>query len=133
MRVHKLLLCVSCRNSKTSAVVVVHGGAWAIPKELAKASVDGVKVAACEGYSVLKRGGSALDAVEAAVRTMEDNTVFNAGTLCRIILMNIYETTTTPIYVHRRSQSLTILFINSVTFVHSALSPSAGGDATTFL
>ncbi|TKS85458.1 PHD finger protein 3 [Collichthys lucidus] len=67
------------KNSKTSAVVVVHGGAWAIPDELAKASVDGVKVAACEGYSVLKRGGSALDAVEAAVRTMEDNTVFNAG------------------------------------------------------
>lgn len=62
-----------------SAVVVVHGGAWAIPDELAKASVDGVKVAACEGFSVLKRGGSALDAVEAAVRTMEENSVFNAG------------------------------------------------------
>ncbi|CAJ1067492.1 isoaspartyl peptidase/L-asparaginase isoform X1 [Xyrichtys novacula] len=62
-----------------SAVVVVHGGAWAIPNELAKASVAGVKAAACEGYSVLKRGGSALDAVEAAVRALEDNTVFNAG------------------------------------------------------
>uniref|UniRef100_A0A3P8TXY2 Isoaspartyl peptidase/L-asparaginase n=1 Tax=Amphiprion percula TaxID=161767 RepID=A0A3P8TXY2_AMPPE len=62
-----------------SAVLVVHGGAWAIPDELAKASVDGVKTAACEGFSVLKRGGSALDAVEAAVRTLEDNTVFNAG------------------------------------------------------
>ncbi|XP_022058401.1 isoaspartyl peptidase/L-asparaginase isoform X1 [Acanthochromis polyacanthus] len=62
-----------------SAVLVVHGGAWAIPDELAKASVDGVKNAACEGFSVLKRGGSALDAVEAAVRTLEDNTVFNAG------------------------------------------------------
>ncbi|XP_071336974.1 isoaspartyl peptidase/L-asparaginase [Trachinotus anak] len=62
-----------------SAVVVVHGGAWAIPDELAKASVDGVKAAACEGFSVLKRGGNAVDAVEAAVRIMEDNTVFNAG------------------------------------------------------
>ncbi|XP_023150947.1 isoaspartyl peptidase/L-asparaginase isoform X2 [Amphiprion ocellaris] len=62
-----------------SAVLVVHGGAWAIPDELAKASVDGVKTAACEGFSVLKRGGSSLDAVEAAVRTLEDNTVFNAG------------------------------------------------------
>ncbi|XP_070772639.1 isoaspartyl peptidase/L-asparaginase [Enoplosus armatus] len=62
-----------------SAVVVVHGGAWAIPDELAKASVDGVKAAASEGFSVLKRGGSALDAVEAAVRALEDNTVFNAG------------------------------------------------------
>ncbi|XP_026211705.1 isoaspartyl peptidase/L-asparaginase [Anabas testudineus] len=62
-----------------SAVIVVHGGAWAIPEELAQASVDGVKAAACEGSSVLKRGGSALDAVEAAVRSMEDNSVFNAG------------------------------------------------------
>lgn len=60
-------------------MIVVHGGAWAIPDELAKESVDGVKVAAQEGFSVLGRGGSALDAVEAAVRTMEDNTVFNAG------------------------------------------------------
>ncbi|KAM4591793.1 isoaspartyl peptidase/L-asparaginase [Odontesthes bonariensis] len=62
-----------------SAVVVVHGGAWAIPDELAKASVDGVKAAAREGSSVLRSGGSALDAVEAAVRALEDNTVFNAG------------------------------------------------------
>lgn len=62
-----------------SVVLVVHGGAWAIPDELAKASVDGVKSAAREGFSVLKRGGSALDAVEVAVRSMEDNTVFNAG------------------------------------------------------
>ncbi|XP_029031243.1 isoaspartyl peptidase/L-asparaginase [Betta splendens] len=61
------------------AVIVVHGGAWAIPDELAEASVAGVKVAARGGYSVLRRGGSALDAVEAAVRSMEDNSVFNAG------------------------------------------------------
>ena len=67
-----------------SAVIVVHGGAWAIPEDLAKGSVDGVKAAACEGSSVLKRGGSALDAVEAAVRAMEDNTVFNAGILDHI-------------------------------------------------
>ncbi|KAM9344859.1 isoaspartyl peptidase/L-asparaginase [Symphorus nematophorus] len=62
-----------------SAVVVVHGGAWAIPDEMAKASVDGVKVAASEGFAVLKRGGGAVDAVEAAVRALEDNSVFNAG------------------------------------------------------
>ncbi|XP_042358763.1 isoaspartyl peptidase/L-asparaginase [Plectropomus leopardus] len=62
-----------------SAVVVVHGGAWAIPDDLAEASVAGVKVAAREGFSVLKRGESAVDAVEAAVRALEDNTVFNAG------------------------------------------------------
>ncbi|TNN67224.1 Isoaspartyl peptidase/L-asparaginase [Liparis tanakae] len=66
-------------NLKMSAVIVVHGGAWAIPQDLAEACVDGVKVAACEGFSVLQRGGSALDAVEAAVRALEDNAVFNAG------------------------------------------------------
>ncbi|XP_029925923.1 isoaspartyl peptidase/L-asparaginase [Myripristis murdjan] len=61
------------------AVIVVHGGAWAIPDEISQASIDGVKAAACEGFSLLKRGGSALDAVESAVRAMEDNAVFNAG------------------------------------------------------
>ncbi|KAF6731549.1 Isoaspartyl peptidase/L-asparaginase [Oryzias melastigma] len=62
-----------------SAVLVVHGGAWAIPDELAEASVDGVKTAARKGFVVLRNGGSALDAVEAAVKSLEDNTVFNAG------------------------------------------------------
>ncbi|KAM9726598.1 isoaspartyl peptidase/L-asparaginase isoform 1-T3 [Menidia menidia] len=62
-----------------SAVLVVHGGAWAIPEELAQASVDGVKTAAREGSSVLRNGGSAMAAVEAAVRALEDNAVFNAG------------------------------------------------------
>ncbi|XP_030234443.1 isoaspartyl peptidase/L-asparaginase [Gadus morhua] len=61
------------------AVLVVHGGAWAIPDELAEASVKGVKAAASEGYRVLGTGGSALDAVEKAVRAMEDNPVFDAG------------------------------------------------------
>lgn len=62
-----------------SAVIVVHGGAWSIPEHLAEASVDGVKAAARAGSSVLLGGGSALDAVEAAVRALEDNSVFNAG------------------------------------------------------
>uniref|UniRef100_H3BWC3 Isoaspartyl peptidase/L-asparaginase n=1 Tax=Tetraodon nigroviridis TaxID=99883 RepID=H3BWC3_TETNG len=61
------------------AVVVVHGGAWSIPEDLAKATIDGVKVAALDGFSVLEKGGSALEAVEAAVRNLEDNVVFNAG------------------------------------------------------
>ncbi|KAL3050213.1 hypothetical protein OYC64_012281 [Pagothenia borchgrevinki] len=61
-----------------SAVVVVHGGPWAIPEDLAKASVDGVKAAARQGSSVLKGGGSALDVVEAAVMALEDNPAFNA-------------------------------------------------------
>ena len=35
--------------------------------------------AAKTGYAVLKSGGSVLDAVEAAVMSMEDNIAFNAG------------------------------------------------------
>ncbi|KAG9275590.1 isoaspartyl peptidase/L-asparaginase-like [Astyanax mexicanus] len=60
-------------------VMVVHGGAWAIPDAFAEASVAGVKAAARAGNAVLKIGGSALDAVEAAVRIMEDDPVFDAG------------------------------------------------------
>ncbi|XP_077586206.1 isoaspartyl peptidase/L-asparaginase [Stigmatopora nigra] len=62
-----------------SAVIVVHGGAWAIPNDLGKASVDGVKASAREGFAVLQKNGTALDAVESAVRALEDNTVLNAG------------------------------------------------------
>ncbi len=40
----------------------------------------GCEVAARTGLEVLERGGSALDAVEAAVRVLEDDARFNAGT-----------------------------------------------------
>ena len=60
-------------------VVVVHGGAWAIPEKLAEASREGVKAAAKTGYQVLVDGGSALDAVEKAVRVLEDDPAFDAG------------------------------------------------------
>ncbi|XP_063049402.1 isoaspartyl peptidase/L-asparaginase-like [Engraulis encrasicolus] len=60
-------------------VIVVHGGSGACPDELCRASVDGVKAAARAGYAVLEKGASALDAVEAAVRSLEDNPAFDAG------------------------------------------------------
>ena len=59
--------------------IVVHGGAWAIPDALAVASVAGVRAASRAGYGVLHSGGSALDAVEAAVRSLEDDVAFDAG------------------------------------------------------
>jgi hypothetical protein len=34
----------------------IHGGAWAIPDNLAHASVEGVKIAARVGFDILKRG-----------------------------------------------------------------------------
>lgn len=61
-------------------VIVVHGGAGAWQPERRKAGLAGVKAAATAGYDVLKsRSGTALDAVEVAVKSMEDNPVFNAG------------------------------------------------------
>ncbi|XP_064600518.1 isoaspartyl peptidase/L-asparaginase-like isoform X2 [Liolophura sinensis] len=61
-------------------VIIVHGGAWAIPDHMAEASVAGVKAAARAGYAVLQQGGSAVQAVEAAITLMEDDPVFDAGT-----------------------------------------------------
>ncbi|KAF2360014.1 Peptidase T2 asparaginase 2 [Trinorchestia longiramus] len=63
----------------TTGVVAVHGGAWDIPAELWEASVTGVKVAAVRGYTVVEGGGSAVDAVVAAVTSLEDDPVFDAG------------------------------------------------------
>jgi len=45
----------------------------------------GTSEAARRGYAVLTGGGSALDAVEAAVIAMENNLIFNAGMwLCSV-------------------------------------------------
>ncbi|XP_073689942.1 isoaspartyl peptidase/L-asparaginase [Garra rufa] len=60
-------------------VVVVHGGAGHIPKDKAELSTIGVKEAARIGYAILEKGGSAMDAVVAAVALMENNPRFNAG------------------------------------------------------
>ncbi|HTU41721.1 MAG TPA: isoaspartyl peptidase/L-asparaginase [Candidatus Aquilonibacter sp.] len=63
----------------TSPVLVVHGGAWAIPDDMVEAHVRGVRNAMAAGWSVLERGGSALDAVEESVVIMEDDDSFDAG------------------------------------------------------
>lgn len=60
-------------------VLVVHGGAWAIPDEIKDASIFGVKRAAVLAFQVLKDGGNALDAVEEAVVHLEDDPTFDAG------------------------------------------------------
>jgi len=60
-------------------VVLVHGGAWDIPDDLCAGAREGCEAAARAGWAALERGGSALDAVEAAVRTLEDDPRFNAG------------------------------------------------------
>lgn len=66
-------------SSARQPVIVVHGGAWAIPEPLTDASVAGCEAAAQAGWDVLRSGGTALDAVEAATRVLEDDPAFDAG------------------------------------------------------
>ncbi|MBK8226713.1 MAG: isoaspartyl peptidase/L-asparaginase [Flavobacteriales bacterium] len=64
--------------------LAVHGGAGTIARELMtpereKAYRDALELALKRGHAILKEGGAALDAVEAAVRALEDSPHFNAG------------------------------------------------------
>jgi beta-aspartyl-peptidase (threonine type) len=61
-------------------VILCHGGAGEVKKGKEKIVEEGVREAAVKGFSRLKSGGSALDAVEESVKSMEDNPNFNAGT-----------------------------------------------------
>jgi beta-aspartyl-peptidase (threonine type) len=63
----------------TDPVLLIHGGAWAVPDELVEAHLNGVKNAVAAGWHVLEKGGSALDAAEEAVVVMEDDEAFDAG------------------------------------------------------
>jgi beta-aspartyl-peptidase (threonine type) len=60
-------------------VLVVHGGAWAIPDDMVDAHLNGVRNAMAAGWKVLERGGPALDAVEEAVVILENDETFDAG------------------------------------------------------
>ena len=65
-------------------VIVIHGGAGVIERPHMTAEREasfraGLGAALDAGYAVLESGGAALDAVAAAVRTMEDDPQFNAG------------------------------------------------------
>ena len=62
-----------------SIAIIVHGGAGNISPERTADAKAGCKEAASIGWQILQNGGSALDAVEAAVRALEDNPQFNAG------------------------------------------------------
>ncbi|GAC1450993.1 MAG: isoaspartyl peptidase/L-asparaginase [Chitinophagaceae bacterium] len=64
--------------------LVIHGGAGTILKadmtpELEAAYMEGLQAALNAGYAVLQEGGSAINAVKAALVILEDNVLFNAG------------------------------------------------------
>ena len=59
--------------------IILHGGAKEIEPEEAEAHRRGCLTALIAGRSVLQANGSAVAAVEAAVRELEDDPTFNAG------------------------------------------------------
>ena len=64
---------------KTQPVLLIHGGAWAMPDDDVVAHENGIANALAAGYALLEKGASAVDAVEAAVAVMEDDDTFDAG------------------------------------------------------
>ena len=64
--------------------IVVHGGAGVIERKTMDAKTEAdyrasMNEALHRGSSVLDKGGSSLDAIEATIRYLEDNPLFNAG------------------------------------------------------
>jgi beta-aspartyl-peptidase (threonine type) len=64
--------------------LVIHGGAGTVERSKMTPKREpeyraGIERALVAGYDILKRGGSSLDATEAAVRMLEDDPHFNAG------------------------------------------------------
>ncbi len=80
-----LLLSFTCRSQPTGTyTLVIHGGAGNItpknlPPEMALQFEQKLKDVLRHGDSILKAGGTSLDAVESCVRMMEDCPLFNAG------------------------------------------------------
>ncbi|MBY8998733.1 MAG: isoaspartyl peptidase/L-asparaginase [Candidatus Thorarchaeota archaeon] len=60
-------------------IVVVHGGATVFEKKHHDAILKAVKEAAEKGMCAFEKGGSALDAVEAAIWVLEETNLFTAG------------------------------------------------------
>lgn len=79
-----VLLFFCTRNPKTNDntfAIVVHGGAgsYNLTAEEEMLYRQGIEKALNAGYSVLEKGGSSLDAVEEAIKVMEESPLFNAG------------------------------------------------------
>ena len=72
------------RTDSVKPVIVIHGGAGNIsrdniPDSVATLYTEALNEALAIGNSILINDGTALEAVEAAIKIMEDNPLFNAG------------------------------------------------------
>jgi beta-aspartyl-peptidase (threonine type) len=71
-------------QNKDKIAIAIHGGAGTIKKEnltpeLEKAYHETLDKALEAGYAVLEKGGTSLDAIETAIKILEDSPLFNAG------------------------------------------------------
>jgi beta-aspartyl-peptidase (threonine type) len=85
------LLATNCTPSTEESItqnaefgIVIHGGAGTILKENLSDSLENAYHAKLQealnaGHSILKGGGSSMDAVEAAIMIMENSPLFNSG------------------------------------------------------
>jgi beta-aspartyl-peptidase (threonine type) len=81
-----LPIAATAQQAKTrpSTMFVMHGGAGTITRktmtpEMEKQYRDAMETALKTGNAILAKGGTSLDAVEAAIRVLEDSPLFNAG------------------------------------------------------
>ena len=77
-------MTASTRNASLGFALAVHGGAGTLRRSAmsgARAALyhAGLRRALTAGHTILASGGSALDAVTAAVVALEDDALFNAG------------------------------------------------------
>jgi beta-aspartyl-peptidase (threonine type) len=70
---------LQAHSQKPQPILLIHGGAWAMPDDAVASHERGIASALAAGWSALSRGGTAVDAVEAAVTIMEDDDTFDAG------------------------------------------------------
>src|SRR5215470_9220524 len=76
---HAPTLTVVHEMTSRVPALLIHGGAGADPEFAREELRQGIRDAVAAGWARLREGGSAVDAVEAAVAAMEDNPRFNAG------------------------------------------------------
>ncbi|MGH9468370.1 MAG: isoaspartyl peptidase/L-asparaginase family protein [Terriglobales bacterium] len=66
-------------SQKAEPIILIHGGCGRVDAATHAERRSGVQEAATAGWAVLEQGGTALDAVTAAVERLEDLPQFNAG------------------------------------------------------
>lgn len=79
-----LALVATPALAKPKWAIAIHGGAGTIERAEMSPQTEAayraaMTAAAARGSAVLERGGSAMDAVEAVIRDLEDDPLFNAG------------------------------------------------------